>query len=85
MVLPTLVRPEPSFDKAAEIQRFWAEHYDEYLERYPERYVAVKAGGVVASHPDLAMLVYELRDLGLNARTDVAIEFISAGSASHLL
>lgn len=80
-----LVQPEPSWEEAEATRRFWAEHYAELLKSHPERFVAVKDGKVVASSPDLALLVYQLRDLGLDPRTDVTIEFISASSASLLL
>ena len=72
-------------EEALETQQFWAEHYDELLTKYPEEFVAVRGGEVVASNPDLAMLFYDLRDRGLNARTDVAIQFISAHCGSLLL
>ena len=79
------VRPDPSLAEAEAIQRFWEEHYLELLKAYPEQFVAVKDGRVIAAHSDLAMLAYELRDRGLDARTDVAIQFISSRSATLLL
>ena len=85
MSVSTLARPEPSFEESKRIHAFWLEHQDEFLARYPEQFVAVKDGNVVAANPDLAMLFYELRDLGLNARTDVAIQLISSRAASLLL
>jgi len=81
----SLLRPEPSVEEAKRIERFWDEHYDELLDQYPEKYVAVRDGLVVASHEDLALLVYALRDMGLDARRDVAIEFISSRTATLLL
>lgn len=83
----TLETPDPSFAEAEEIQRFWDENYQALLVEYPEQFVAVdlESRDVVASNPDLAMLVYELRDLGLDTRTDVAIQFVSSRSASLLL
>ncbi len=79
------VRPEPSFEEAARIRQFWSEHYGEFLRLYPEQFVAVKDGEVVAANHDLAFLVYELRDKRLDPRTDVAIEFITARSHSFIL
>lgn len=78
-------RPEPSFEEAERIQQFWDEHYRELLGEFPEQFVAVRDGRVVASNRDLALLFYELRALGLDAQRDVAIQFISATSASLLL
>ncbi len=79
------ILPEPSFKEAEEIQQFWNEHHEELLERYPEQFVAVKDGEVVAANADLALLVYELRDMSLDPRTDVAIEFVTATLGSQLL
>lgn len=80
-----LLRPEPSLDEAAAIQQFWDDNYQALLKRYPEKFVAVKDGEVVAANSDLALLVYELRDKGLDPRRDVAIQFVSAKSAYLLL
>jgi len=80
-----LVRPQLSLDEAARIQQFWVDHYKELLSQYPEMFVAVRDEKVVAANRDLALLVYDLRDKRLDPRTDVAIEFISAHSASLLL
>lgn len=81
----TLVRPEPSFEEVAEIRRFWEANYQRLLKDYAENFVAVKDGQVVAFDPDLANLVYKLRELHLDPRTDVAIEFLSAEAHSLLL
>ncbi len=82
---PTLDRPQPGVEEARAIHEFWAEHIEAFREKYPDRFVAVRDDKVVADNADLVMLVYRLRDLGLDARTDVAIEFISAGPANLLL
>ncbi|MBI5949891.1 MAG: hypothetical protein HY875_17275 [Chloroflexi bacterium] len=76
------VSPKPSLAEAASIQAFWDKHYRELLQEYPEQFVAVKDGKVIAADSDLATLVEELRARGIDVRTDVAIQFISAGSAS---
>lgn len=85
--MATSVRPEASFEEAIQIQKFWEANYERLLKEYPEQFVAVRpeSGEVVASNRDMAMLVYELRDRGIDARADVAIQFISARSASLLL
>lgn len=84
MLSTTLVSPE-RLREAEETQDFWNEHYAEFLEKYPEQFVAVRDGAVVAANPDLAFLVYELRDLELNPRDDVAINFITAKAHSLIL
>lgn len=75
-----LIRPEPTFDEAAELGRFWEECYDELLERYPEQFVAADpdSGEVILAESSLAVLVDRLRERSLDPRTDVAIEFITA-------
>ncbi|MEO6043875.1 MAG: hypothetical protein ABIQ47_08135 [Tepidiformaceae bacterium] len=55
------------------------------LAEYPEKFVAVKEGSVVESNDHLAGLVDDLERSGLDVRTDVWIEFITARSASLLL
>ncbi|HEY5475957.1 MAG TPA: DUF5678 domain-containing protein [Tepidiformaceae bacterium] len=77
--------PQPGLQESARIQRFWNDHYAELLAQHPEQFVAVKDDKVVAAADDLALLYYQLRDMGLDARTDVAIEYISSKSASLLL
>ncbi|MFN8507408.1 MAG: hypothetical protein U0547_07565 [Dehalococcoidia bacterium] len=76
-----------SYRQASETQRFWDENYDRLLEKFAEEFVAVRipSGEVVAHNPDMALLVYDLRDKGLDARADVAIQYVSTRSASLLL
>jgi hypothetical protein len=85
MSAPTLADTDPRMDEARQIREFWAQHHDELLAVYPEQFVAVKDGEVVAANPDLAMLVYELRDKRLDPRKDVLIEFITARASTLLL
>ena len=82
---PTLDRPQPGVEEARAIHEFWAEHIEAFREKYPDRFVAVRDGKVVADDPDLVMLVYRLRDIGLDARADVAIEFVGSEPANLLL
>lgn len=85
MATNVTVAPSPSVREAIEIEQFWASHYEDLLARYPEKFVAVRDGDVIASNSDLAMLVYDLRDKHIDPRTDVAIQFISSRSGSLLL
>jgi len=85
MGVPQLDRTFPDLKEAESIQRFWEVHYDDLLKRYPEQFVAVRDDKVVAANPDLALLIYHLRDMGLDARADVAIEFVTARAKSLLL
>ncbi len=85
MTSPELVMPQPGLDEAQELRRFWESQHDRLIGEYPEQFVAVRVGEVIASNSDLAMLVYALRDMGLDPRTDVWIEFITAKAGSLLL
>lgn len=85
MVNSTIDGLSPSLEEAAQLDQWWEAHYDALLADYPEQFVAVQGDAVVASNPDLALLVYELRDLGLSPREDVAIEFITASKGDLLL
>lgn len=83
--LKTKLRPEPSFEEAAQIRQYWDANYERLLAEYPEEFVAVKDGQVVAHDPDLTALFDKLQDLKLDPRTDVAIEFISAEAGTLIL
>jgi hypothetical protein len=82
----------PAFDTAAldagweaakAEQQYWEAHYAEYLQRFPDRFVAVKAGQVIATNPDLYDLVRDLGSKGL-APTETWMRFITADPARLL-
>lgn len=75
----------PTLDEAAEIRAFWAAHYQEFLARYPNEYVAVRDGDVVAASESLAELEGALRDRRLDPRRDVWIEYIDTDPGSLIL
>lgn len=76
--------PKRMFEEAAERQKFWNENYHRLLALYPEQFVAVRDGEVIATSHDLYVLVDKLRDLGLSP-TDVAIKLITAKAGSLIL
>lgn len=82
--LPTL-QPEPNLAEAKAIQEFWDAHYAELVRDYPDQFVAVRGGEVIAAGSELSLLVNELGSRGIDARTDVAIEFISLRSGRLVL
>lgn len=84
MAIPELTRPDPDREEAEQIRRFWYEHHGALLREYPEQFVAVKDGVVVASHVDLARLVAVLADMGLDPRRDVIVDYIT-NATDHLL
>lgn len=47
-------------------RRYWEEHSTELGERYPDQFVAVLDGEVVASGNDLQELLYSLRAKGVD-------------------
>lgn len=82
---PVLTQPQPGVEEARTIHEFWAQNMEALRKKYPDRFVAVRNGEVVADDADLVLLVYRLRDLGLDPRTDVAIEFVWNEPANLLL
>jgi hypothetical protein len=71
--------------KRAENERaFWDKHYPEFLERYPDQFVAVKNGEVVANAPDLTQLVVLLESKGIDLKK-VWAQFISEESHRLIL
>jgi hypothetical protein len=76
--VPNLDSPEAqaAWEAADAERRFWEAHYTEYLEQYPEQFVAVKDGAVVANSPDLMKLLHLLQRRGL-APTQVWIRLFS--------
>lgn len=61
---------------------FWDAHYDAFLERYPEQYVAVKDGEVIATSPDLFDLVDQVEQRGLKP-TEVWARFFTKETVQH--
>ncbi|MFN8558340.1 MAG: hypothetical protein U0531_13685 [Dehalococcoidia bacterium] len=58
-------RVERAARDAAEEQAYWHGHYQDLLRQYPERFVAVVAGEVVASAGSLAQLLEATARRGL--------------------
>ena len=53
---------------AEEEDVFWRDHYDGYVEQYPDRFVAVAGGQVVAASSDLRHLLGIIEGKGLDVR-----------------
>ena len=73
----TLEEVRAAMQRAQEERDFWEAHYSEYVEKYPDQFVAVHNGEVVATSKDLQGLVLRLKERGLKP-TDVRAEFITA-------
>ena len=67
---------------------FWADHYEEFLARYPEHYVAVKDAlddyEVVAADTDVVRLVETLDELGYVPR-EIEVRKITASPPAVLI
>jgi hypothetical protein len=74
---PDLENIRGALAAADEEDAFWREHYNDYLEQYPEQFVAVSAGKVVATDSDLKQLLRILDKKGLEPR-GVWIRFVTA-------
>lgn len=70
--LPT----EADLAEADRIDEWWDEHWEEFMELYPEQYVAVRGGEVVATKTDLVELIDELTKVGLRPPDDVWVRFV---------
>lgn len=73
-----------AFAEAERRDRFWADHYADFLERYPEMMVAAKDGKVVAAESSLRELEATLRGLGLQP-IDVSVQWVSKSMACLIL
>ena len=82
---PTAEEMKAMLEEDARVRAFWAEHHDEFLRLYPDQWVAVRDGVVVATDRELDSLFYRLCDMGLSVRDDVEIEFITANHVPLIL
>ena len=55
---------------------FWGEHYDEFARQYPEQFISVYEGRVVAADSDLSRLWSRLDQLGYKPG-ETSIEFMT--------
>ncbi len=63
--------------RADDERAFWQAHHQEFLERYPDQFVAVKDQAVVAIGADLDELLSGLERQGLESG-DVWVQFFNA-------
>ena len=73
---PSLEGAHEALKAAEQRSAFWHEHYREFLERYPEQFVAVSEGSVVAADSDLHKLQSILKSRGFDPRR-VWVRFIT--------
>jgi hypothetical protein len=63
--IPSLEDASEAWDEAEREQSFWRDHYSELLQQYPDQFVAVRDGTVVATNPDLYQLLDSLKHQGI--------------------
>lgn len=74
---PRLEDAQVALEDAEARAAFWKEHHSEFLERYPEQFVAVSNGVVVAADSDMDKLLRILKSRGFDPRR-VWVRFITA-------
>jgi hypothetical protein len=79
VVVPSLDSPQAqaAWELSVQKQEFWDAHYAEYLEKYPEKFVAVVGGEVVATSDHLMELLDELKRQGIEPQ-NAWLQFITA-------
>jgi hypothetical protein len=73
--VPSLEGARRAFDEAEAQDAFWEAHILELMEKYPDQFVAVRDGVVVATSPDLLVLLDALKAKGLGAR-DACVRYM---------
>jgi hypothetical protein len=74
---PSLAGLHAAWEASDAEDAFWQEHYSEYLRKYPEKFVAVDSGTVVATNSDLQQLWRTLGERAQDSRR-VWVRFITA-------
>ena len=82
-VPPPPGRDDPVWQDAEREDAFWEAHYKEFLEQYPDQFVAVRDDRVVAVAYDLRDLLSSLRRQGLEP-TDTWIHHFATTSSVAL-
>jgi predicted N-acetyltransferase YhbS len=66
MTVPTLDRAHAALREAEAERSFWEQHAVELLRRFPDQFVAVRDGEVVASGAELPDLIAQLKAKGIS-------------------
>jgi hypothetical protein len=74
--IPNLEEARKAWEAAELEQGFWREHYGELVQQYPDQFVAVRDGHVVAANPDLQQLFRSLKHQGIRP-TQVWLRFLA--------
>ena len=68
MEMPTTEEVAAAFAEARREQAFWEEHYQRLVQEYPDQFVAVRDGAVVATGKNLDDLSASIEAAGLGLR-----------------
>jgi hypothetical protein len=74
--IPGPEESQEAWDEAEHEQDFWRDHYAALLQQYPDHFVAVRDGAVVATNPDLQQLLKSLKHQGIEP-TAVWVRFLA--------
>lgn len=74
--IPGLEESRGALEAAEREQDFWRDHYGELLQQFPDHFVAVREGAVVATNPDLQQLLDSLKHQGIEP-TAVWVRFLA--------
>ncbi|HLY66675.1 MAG TPA: DUF5678 domain-containing protein [Chloroflexota bacterium] len=74
--LPTREDMQDMIKRGEEERAYWARHYGEYREKYPDQYVLVRDGKLIATARDLDELE-ALRDAGRLDAGNVWVQFMA--------
>jgi hypothetical protein len=81
-VPPPPGKDDPEWQDADREDVFWQTHYDEFLAKYPDQFVAVRDGRVVATAYDLRDVLASLRAQGLEPTETWIQHFATASSVA---
>lgn len=70
--------PQEVWDRADGVFRYWMDHFEELIVEYPEQYVAMRDGEIIAAHATLSALCDDIEARGLDITQDVACRFITS-------
>ena len=84
MTIPSPAETEAWLKQMEQIREFWAKHYQELRQKYPDQFVAIYEGKVVAVAEDLQNLVQQVEQQGISIpQTD--IRFLPSGKYYYVL
>lgn len=81
MVIMTREAAAAAWRRASEERAFWSAHRQEFLNRFPDQFVAVKNGDVVATGTNLDEIVARLAERGLEP-TEVWLHYFNSHPGS---